>query len=250
MRIIQSILFIYFCIGAYLYFAQRSFLYFPTQKVDHPYPEIDYDLDGETIKVIVLNQGHKDAILYFGGNAETVAHNAPTFISAFPNHTVYLVNYRGYGGSTGKPSEASIYSDALAIFDDLKQKYNNISVLGRSLGSGVATLVASRRELKKLVLITPYDSIQAVAQKSYPIFPLSLLLRDKYNSIDRVANIKIPTLLLLADNDKVVGNSHSLKLASAFQTGVASTVVINNTEHGSISSHEQYYDLLSKFINH
>lgn len=216
--------------------------------VEHPYSEISYNFDKATVKVIVVNKENKNAILYFGGNGEAVEYNAENFIKMFPNQTTYLVKYRGYGGSTGEPSEEWLYSDALNIFDNLKEIHSEVSVIGRSLGSGIATLVASKRGVKKLALITPYDSIESLAQKSFPIFPMSILLKDKYNSIGRVNLIKAQTLLLVAENDAVIRKSHSDNLSWAFKANHSTMVVIKNTGHNTISNSKEYAHLLSDFI--
>ena len=216
--------------------------------VEHPYSEISYNFGKAIVKVIVVNKENKNAILYFGGNGEAVEYNAANFIKMFPNQTIYLVKYRGYGGSTGEPSEEWLYSDALNIFDNLKEIHSEVSVIGRSLGSGIATLVASKRSVKKLALITPYDSIESLAQKSFPIFPMSILLKDKYNSIGRVNLIKAQTLLLVAENDTVIRKSHSDNLSRAFKANHSTMVVIKNTGHNTISNSKEYAHLLSDFI--
>lgn len=249
MRILKSILFIYVCVGTFLFFAQRSFIYFPTPETNHPYTEISYRFDDANIKVVALKKDSEKAILYFGGNGEAVEYNAPIFEKIFNDQTVYLVKYRGYGGSTGKPSEEKIYSDALKIFDDINKKYSEVFVIGRSLGSGVATYVASQRNVEKLVLVTPYDSIESLAQASYPVFPMSLLLIDKYDSVGRENLIKANTLMLVAENDNVIKKSHSKNLFNAFKQTTPKMVIISNTGHNTISNSQQYNELLSQFIN-
>ncbi|MCF6253315.1 MAG: alpha/beta hydrolase, partial [Thiomicrorhabdus sp.] len=190
MKVLVVILLVYIALSAYLFFAQRSFLYFPPPPSQHGYPEETFQLETARVQVIVLNEGQQHALLYFGGNAEAVEHNAPEFIQHFPNHTIYLVQYRGYGNSTGKPTEANLYADALAIFDRIKQRHTRISVVGRSLGSGVATFLTAQKLVQTLILVTPFDSIEAVAQKTFPFFPVSLLLQDKYNSLERAKTIQ------------------------------------------------------------
>lgn len=248
MRLLKSIAFIYICIGLYLFVVQRSFIYFPTPDVKTPYTEITYDFENAAVKVIALNRGKEKAILYFGGNGEAVENNAPELHQMYPQQSVYLVKYRGYGGSTGSPTEEDLYSDALKIFDSLKQKHSEVSIIGRSLGSGIATLVASKRDIKRLVLVTPYDSIESVAQASFPIYPMFILLKDKYKSIDRVASISAKTLLLLAENDQVIKKSHSVKLAKSFQPDIANLVIIKNTGHNTISYSPQYKRFLQQFL--
>ena len=248
MRILLLALSVYFCFGIFLFFAQRSFIYFPTPPSNHPYPEISYKFDDATVRVVTLNTENKNAIIYFGGNGEAVEYNASTFERLFSDHAVYLVKYRGYGGSTGQPSEDNICADALNIFDKLRKEHSNISVIGRSLGSGVATFIASQRDVNKLVLVTPYDSIESLAQKTYPIYPMSLLLKDKYDSVGRAQLITSDTLFLLAENDKVIGRKHSENLFKAFREIKPELVVISDSGHNTISNNPRYNETLRQFI--
>ena len=136
-RILRSVLFIYFSVAFLLYIFQRDFLYYPTPKINHEFEEQQFSIGDELLNVIVLNKGKEEAILYFGGNGESVVGNASTFNQIFSNYTVYLVNYRAYGGSTGKPTEAFLYSDAQYIYDAISTKHKKISVIGRSLGTEI-----------------------------------------------------------------------------------------------------------------
>ncbi len=248
MKVLAVILLVYFALSAYLFFAQRNFIYFPTPKTQHTYLEETYTFEDATVRVIVLNEGKPNALLYFGGNAESVEHNAPAFIQHFPNHTLYLMQYRGYGSSTGKPTEANLYADALAVFDQIQPRHERISVIGRSLGSGIATFLAAQKPVQSVVLITPFDSIEAVAKKLFPFFPVSLLLQDKYNSSENAKRIQAPTLLLVAENDQTVNAVHSENLAKAFMPSVATTTVIPASGHNSITYHPQYYSSIQSFI--
>jgi pimeloyl-ACP methyl ester carboxylesterase len=249
MKTLTFILLVYVGFGLCLFLLQRYFLYFPTPNTTHPYHEEIYHFDDASIKVVALNKQKQKAILYFGGNAEAVEYNASNFKRIFPNHAIYLVKYRGYGGSTGQPNEKDIYADALKIFDDLAQKHSKISVIGRSLGTGVATRIAAKRNIEKLVLVSPYDSIQSVAQKTYPIYPMSLLLKDKYNAIASANSITAPTLVFIAENDKTIKKIHSEKLIKAFPVNKIKVVTINNTGHNTIINHSEYNKLLGAFIN-
>lgn len=248
-RMLSLILSVYIGIGVLLFIKQRDFLYFPVGSVKPVSGEEIFINGNESIKVTVLNKGNRNAIIYFGGNAEVVDGNAQFFPTQFPEHTVFLVKYRGYGGSTGTPTEEGIYSDALYIFDKIKPRFGTISLIGRSLGSGVATLVASKRDIHKLVLITPFDSIQNIAQEKFPIYPMSLLLKDKYNSVDRVSSIKAKTFVIVAENDEIIGMKHTEKLVKKFPSSQITLAVIKGKGHNTISNNEEYYNLLKGFIN-
>ena len=234
--------------GIFLYVNQRDFLYFPTEDKVSGYDSMIFQNEGASIHVIVLNKGHKNAILYFGGNAESMAGSSDYIAKQFPNFTVYLMDYRGYGSSTGSSSEKGLYSDALKLYDIVSPKHQRISIGGRSLGTGVATYVASKRKVSKLALITPYDSIVNVAKCIYPMYPVSLLLEDVYDSVSRVKDIQAKTLIVIAQNDKVIPRQNTQKLIDAFDADMLEVIVIQNRGHIDISSDKRYYKIMQDFI--
>ena len=247
-RISLLLLLGYIVTTLYLYFNQRSLLYFPTPIHPTVHPEMTLQNEGESINFIVLNEGNMDAIIYFGGNAESMARSSDEIARQFPAFTVYLMDYRGYGKSTGKPSEAALYSDALKLYDAIKPNYESISVGGRSLGSGIAVYLAAQREVAKLVLVTPYDSILKVAEGLYPLFPVSYLLQDEYNAIKWVKDIKAQTLIIMAENDTVIEEAHTHQLIDAFDPELLEVISIENRGHIDISSDERYYKSMQEFI--
>ncbi len=117
-------------------------------------------------------------MIYFGGNGEEVSWLVPEF-SRVPDWAALLVNYRGYGLSEGQPSETKLYRDALALYDRATRRPDidsgRVIVMGRSLGTGVATYLASQRPVAGVVLISPYDSLVQVAREAYPFLPVNLL---------------------------------------------------------------------------
>ena len=238
----------YVGMGLFLYINQRSFLYFPTPEISTSHTQMTFQNDEEFIKVIVLNKGHKNAILYFGGNAESMAQSSDNIAKQFPELTVYLMDYRGYGGSTGEATEEGLYSDALKLYDTIKPKHKSISIGGRSLGSGIAIYVAAHREVSKLALITPYDSIINVAQGMYPIFPISFLLHDKYDSLSRIKDIKAKTLIVIAENDNVITIERTQHLIDTFDSAQLQVITIKNRGHIDISSDTKYYKIMQDFI--
>jgi uncharacterized protein len=161
-----AIVYLGFC--ALIFFQQRSLMYFPTPR--SPVPSgatvIPLAVDGAELAVTALRQDRPNALIYFGGNAEDVNGSAGELAAAFPDHAIYLMQYRGYGASTGEPSEQALISDALALFDSIRKRHARIEVAGRSLGSGVAIQLASARPVARLVLITPFDSMRDVALRT------------------------------------------------------------------------------------
>ncbi|MBX2839603.1 MAG: alpha/beta hydrolase [Gammaproteobacteria bacterium] len=238
----------YVVVGLCLYLFQRTFIYFPVPAVQHEFTEQTFENDGEAIRVVAINGDQSDAILYFGGNAEAVVYSAQPFSEHFPKHAIYLVNYRGYGGSSGTPTEQAIYSDALIVFDELNNKHSSISIVGRSLGSAVATFVASEREVDRLVLVTPFDSVQAIAQSQFPIYPAQWLVKDKHDSYSRAKNITAPTLVIVAEYDEVINRKNTMKLIEAFDSRI-DVHVIEGAGHNTISNYSAYFEQMTRFIN-
>ena len=249
MSILATVILIYIGCCGYLYVAQRSFIYFPTPESQNVAAEdLRLDLDGATVQIWRLALEQEDAVIYFGGNAEDVAQNIGQFASIFPHKAIYLVNYRGYGASTGAPSEAALVADAQAIFDHISPMHANISIVGRSLGSGVAVILAATRNAERLVLITPYDSIARLAQSSFPIFPVSALLKDRYDSLSHASSISIPTLLLIAERDEFIPMKSSRNLAAALDPAMTTVNVIGNASHNTIQNFDQYTTALAEFL--
>ena len=146
-------------------------------------------------------------IVYYGGNAEDVALNF-TSLDRFATRSFLFMNYRGYGGSDGRPSERALCEDALFVLDTVLKTEGIdpglVLLMGRSLGSGVAVYVASRRKVGGVILVTPFDSLTNVARAHYPFFPVRMMLKHRFDSASLAADINIPALFLTAANDQVV----------------------------------------------
>jgi pimeloyl-ACP methyl ester carboxylesterase len=249
MKYIALLLVIYLGFGGYLYLNQRNFIYFPVRADTPGEDEEIFENEGEKIRVSVLNRGMQNAIIYFGGNAENVDYNTDIFKTLFRQHTVYLVKYRGYSGSTGSPSERGLYSDAIHIYDQLSREHTEISIIGRSLGAAIATYIASRKPVHRLALITPFDSVKSVARSQFPLYPVSLLIKDKYDSLARAADIDTETMIIGAGNDRIIDISHARRLAEGFSQEV-SFHVIEGADHNDISDFAEFYQALGDFIKH
>ncbi len=193
-------------------------------------------------------------ILYFGGNAEEVSYNIDDFIQLAANQrTFVLFNYRGYGASSGAPNERNLFSDALAIYDDLVGKEGvraeQIHVMGRSLGSGVAVYLASQRAVKSTVLVTPFDSLANVAKKHFPVLPVDLLLTQRFDSVARAPKLAVPALFLLAGRDEVVPAVNGEALAQEWQ-GTTDVVTLPSADHNNISLYPEYWQKIDEFLFH
>lgn len=187
----------------------------------------------------------KGAVLYLGGNAEDTAASVPALAKAFPGRVVYAVHYRGWAESAGSPTEDALVSDAIRWFDELAGRHADVTVIGRSLGSGIAVQVAARRAVERLVLVSPYDSVLAVARRHFPFLPVSWLLQDRYLSTAHAPGVGSPTLILAAASDRVIPPAHARILMDAFSPGVAHMVTLPGVGHDDISRHPDYWRLVA-----
>ncbi|SHO53772.1 alpha/beta hydrolase [Desulfopila aestuarii] len=246
--LICSIAYIGICL--LLYLMQRRMMYFPTPPTDSDLAEVIWlSSANEKVKVWHVSRNSERAIIYFGGNAEDVALNIPSFINIFHDQSLYLLNYRGYGGSSGRPTEQGLFTDAQTLFDTIQKRHSHITVIGRSLGTGVAICLAGSRNVQSLILITPYDSMAEVASNHYPFFPVSLLLKDKYDSLGWVKNITAKTLILIAEYDEIIPRRRSVRLAEAFRPGQVQVEVLNRTDHNTISASPRFGAVLNSFAS-
>lgn len=240
----------YLVLCAWLYFSQRSMIYFPPSHTVRAAANTDtLRVTDAELKLTVRRKPGPDALLYFGGNAEDVAANLVDFSRTFPDHALYLLHYRGYGGSSGSPSETALHADALALFDKVRATHERVLVIGRSLGSGVAVRLASVRPVAALALVTPFDSIEAIAAQHYPWVPVSWLLLDKYESWRHAPQIRAPTLVLVAEHDRIIPRDSTERLLARFTPGIASRRLISGVDHNSISASPQYLIQLQGLLN-
>lgn len=243
--IITTVVIIYLGLCGVLFINQRNLIYFPQPRSINSGTTLTLSTDDAQVLVTTNQRKAPKALFYFGGNAEDVSYSLASFSNAFPDHAIYLLHYRGYGGSSGSPSETALFTDALALFDKVYAEHKNIMVVGRSLGSGVAIHLASVRPVARLVLVTPYDSLLEIAARQFPYFPVRWLLQDKYESWRYAELITVPTLVVAAEHDEVIPRANTEALYKRFGAGVASFKVVGGAGHNTISENPEYMRLLT-----
>ena len=248
-KILLVLVVMYVIAGVYLYLNQRKILYRPQPGVLQITEQaVELSVNKTILRGWVVNQNKSHAIIYFGGNAERPEASLEDFKYLFNNQAVYMINYRGYGESEGLSSEKHLCLDAVAIYDHIADDHNHISVIGRSLGSGVAVYLATQRDVHRLVLVTPYDCMAEIAQSIYPIFPVKLMMTDPYNSAQRVQNITAPTLIIKAENDEVIPAESTDNLVTHFSLITPQVATIHNATHNDIQLYPGYCMLLRDFV--
>ena len=240
----------YGVVCAWVFVTQRAQIYFPTPvSAAAGAQALWVESHGERIKVWSVTRPGGRALLYFGGNAEDVAANVELFTEAFPDRSLYLVNYRGYGGSSGRPTETALVGDALAVFDYVEARHSEVAVMGRSLGSGVAMQLAATRPVERAVLVTPYDSLVNMAREYFGWLPVGLLLRDRYESARRASAVSAPVLVVIAGEDEIVPRERSEALGAAFPPGQAQVVVVPGLGHNTLDLSPRYLQSVAEFLS-
>ena len=188
-------------------------------------------------------------VLYFGGNAEEVSHLSD-FKKYFPNTVMMLMNYRSFGLSQGVISEKTMFSDALEVYDKLitnpEIDTTHVIVIGRSIGTGVATYLSSQRKTSATVLITPYENMIDVAFEKYPFVPISLLIKHRFESDKYAPNISSPMLALISKNDQIIPKHHAYALTKVWK-GKTDALEVNE-DHNSIMDNEEIWRKIEEFV--
>lgn len=245
----------YLFIVVFMFFRQDSFLFFPPSAHHevHEFQNIqNYSLTrGEiSLKGWLVNPlyAREKLLIYFGGNAEDVFLNVDEFQDI--QAATLFVAYRGYGPSSGRPSETELYSDALEVIEDAVQKYKpkELYLMGRSLGSGVACYAAAHKAVQGVILVTPYDSLEMVAKQVYPWLPVGLLLKHKFKAIEYLPKVNSPVLILYGGKDEVIRPERTRNLIKHI-AGESEVVLIERAEHGTIEMYPDYWDAILRFIN-
>jgi fermentation-respiration switch protein FrsA (DUF1100 family) len=253
---------IYAAVAGVIWLAQDSLVFHPTPAIARPAAPSGWQADDVTITardgtklagVLVRREGaaRSPLVIYFGGNAEAVTASVTDAPALYGDRAVVLVNYRGYGGSGGHPSEAALVSDAADIFDWAARREDidpgRIALHGRSLGTGVAVQLAAARTPRCVVLTSPFASALDVAREAYPWLPVGALLRHPFDSGARAPNIKVPLLVVSASNDTAVAPRHSDKLASLWG-GPVERVSIEGFGHNDLELHPGYAKAIRAFV--
>lgn len=236
MRLLMALLLLvlaaYISVCALVFFRQRSMIYYPQAFDGGAVLALG---GGARVGVTSVEQPGPAAVIYFGGNAEAVGGSLPDLKATFPGQALYLMHYRGYGATPGEPTEEGLFADAQALYEYVRARHPQVTLVGRSLGSGIATRLASVRPVERLVLVTPYDSIGAVAAHHFRWLPVRLLLRERYDSASYAPKVSAPTTILVAEHDEVIPRASSEALCRAFRPGLATFQVAPGVGHNDIS---------------
>ena len=238
----------YVALVALLYLTQRSLMYFPDPRRLNP---ADAGLQGaeeamlqsaDGVRVSVWHVPARESmpvVIYFQGNGGGLNLRAERFSKLTADGTgLVALNYRGYGGSGGKPSEAGIILDAKAAYDFAAERYGagRIVLWGESLGTGVAVALAAEHPVARVILESPYSSIADVAAAIYWFVPVRLLLSDSFRSDLRIAKVTVPVLVVHGERDNIIRIGFAERLYEMIR-GPKQFIRLPNAGHNDHDAH-------------
>lgn len=253
---VYLIVVVYLLVLALGFFFQRSLIFYPGElESDYPFDlaggarELFVEtVDGENINAIYY-PGHLPlAVLYLHGNAGDLnswQHVSLDFTRR--GYHFFIVDYRGYGKSTGVISEKGFYHDAEAAFryvsSDLGIPADRIIIYGRSIGTGPAVELATRHRAKGLVLEAPFSSLVKLANQKLPFLLPALTLRFRFNNLSKINRVECPILFIHGSDDRLIPPAHSRLLYDRF-AGRKELILIDKGTHNDLSVFPEYQKAL------
>jgi len=258
-KIIICILGVFVLIFGLLFFFQEKLIFHP-EKLDKNY-QFKYEQDFEEINIKaqdgkVLNgllfksENPKGLIFYLHGNSGSLSswgNIAKTYTDL--NYDIFIIDYRSYGKSEGKiQSQEQLFQDNQIAYDELKQRYNEdkIIVMGFSIGTGMASKLASTNNPKLLILKAPYYNLTDMIQHTYIIIP-TFMLKYKFETNKYLKSCRMPVIIFHGDQDEIIYYESSLKLKEEFKTQ-DTLIILNGQGHNGITGNENYKIELKKIL--
>lgn len=262
MKILYAILLLglsfYLVIMGVLYWVQERFIFFPTYLPDdfvfqyfenarEHYFDIDQNSRVHALHFQVENP--KGIILYFHGNTRSLD-DWGFAAQEFTKHgwEVFMPDYRGYGKSRGKLTERGLYADAMRCYEHLQRQFSEkeIIIYGRSLGTGIATQLASKTQPRHLVLETPYHSMRAMVSRTIPFVP-SFLLKFQFPSNRNIKKVTCPIDILHGTADTLIPLKQAQNLNKLGQP-TSTITIIDGGGHNNLSDYEMWQECIEQIL--
>lgn len=260
LNILIGIAITYVVICVIFYFAQDLFFFRPEilpinfkYRYEFPFDEVNFDMeDGGKINGLHFKvPNSKGVVFYFKGNSRSVkgwAKFARDFVSK--GYDFFMVDYRGFGKSSGKRTEATLYSDGQHVYKWLSKQYKekDIIIYGRSLGSGIATRIASWNDPRMLILDSPYYSFLYQIKRYGFILPLKWLLRYQIRADHFIKTVNAPVFILHGNKDRLIPHKQSVML-QALVPNRCELYTIEGAHHNNLPDFAAYHDYLYDILN-
>ena len=249
-------------VGGFWWF-QGNLIHLPMGEPDRvpsdlgmPYDDVRLETDdGETLHAWwVQAEDAESTILFFHGNAGNIGHRLDS-IRIFHDlgYNVLIVDYRGYGESTGSPSEEGLYKDALTAYHWLRHEQaltsDDLVLFGRSLGAAVASWLATQQPAAGLIVESGFISIPELGAELYPFLPVRPLARYDYATVDHLSLVSAPVLVVHSPDDDIVPFRHGQALFQAANEPKSMLEISGDHNSGFLTSGDYYTDGLRHFLD-
>ncbi|WP_439505480.1 alpha/beta hydrolase [Sediminibacterium sp.] len=258
---IKLILLAYALVGSVLFILQDHLLFHPkafdqdsSYQFNQPYQESVIPLDAVTkfhvVHFTVPDSIRKGVVLYFHGNRKNIGHYAE-FAKNFTlnNYEVWMIDYPKFGKSIGELTEANLYEGALQLYMLAKLRYNpsQIIIYGKSIGTGIATQLASVRDCKHLILETPYYSMETLLGQYLFMYPLKKLLHFKFPSNEYIQKVTAPVTIFHGTEDGVISYSNAQRFTAHLKKS-DEFITIKDGTHLNLNSFKLMQDKLDEIL--
>ena len=210
--------------------------------------------DGETLKGVFIPADERDPsstlILAFGGNAWNGQDVAEYLHELYPEHDVVAFHYRGYRPSTGSPSGEALSADAPLVYDAAVAwaKPRRVVAIGFSIGTGVAAQLAGQRALEGLILVTPFDSLKALAESMFPWLPVSAFFSHQIDAAGPLSKSDVPVAIIAADRDEIVPATRTEALRRVTRKLVFDRTIAKSG-HNDIYTRSDFHDAMQEALD-
>jgi len=253
---------VYILCGVAFYFLQDKLLFHPQKlspdhvfKFDIPFKEIYVPVNNEKnlsiIQFTVPDSVCKGVVLYFHGNRKNIERYAP-FATNFTKHNyeVWMIDYPGFGKSTGKRNEESLYDDAALFYQMARSRFSKDSIIlyGKSLGTGICAQLAASKDCKRLILETPYYSIDAMFSHYAFMYPVSMMVKYHFPVYDYLERVSVPITIFHGTNDEVIPYTQATRLLAIAQPG-SELVTIEKGKHNNLNDFPLFHEKLDSILS-
>ncbi len=254
-----SLLVIYIIGFLMVYIFQEQFIFLDddlaqdyTYQFEAPFEEVNLESGKASLNGLYFPaDSPKGAIIYFHGNRGNLTRWGEV-VQPFVEmgFAVLVMDYRGYGKSTGKRTKDNLYADARLWYDWLNERFDepDIVIYGRSIGTGIASWLTSKTNPRQLLLETPYYSLADMARRYYPIYPAKYALRFNFQSHKYLQQVEAPISIFHGTDDSVVPYSQGVKLYKVLNTNTADFYTIEGGAHNNLIEFEDFKEALRQAL--
>ncbi len=253
---------LYAAVGISVFYLQDRFFFHPTSlppeasfTFSQPHKEVNIAVDANTnyslVQFTTTEDSAKGVVLYFHGNTENVNHYANVTNSfTKQGYEVWMIDYPGFGKSTGELTEAAMYQQGLELYKMSRSRFSpsQIIIYGRSMGSGVAAQLASIRDCKRLILETPYYSLPSVAARYFWMYPVDQMIKYKLPTNEFLVNVTAPVTIFHGTEDEVIPYTNASKLKQVLKAQ-DEFITIDGGSHNNLNSYPQLQSRIQRILD-